>query len=100
MGNAPKIRIRQHGQILKAFAGCRFHRGGVFAGIIGRTMCYSDVVIGDAHDGRRGKSLTSEYFDGPVTIEILDAAGNVAGYVGLATSEQVASHPNCRASLR
>lgn len=100
MKNAPKIRIRQRGQLLKAFSGCRFHRGGMVTGIIGRTICYDDVVIGDAHDPRRGKTVTAEYFGGPVTIEILDAAGSVAAYYGLASSEQVASHPDCKASRR
>ena len=97
-GNITTVRFRQHGQILKAFAGCRFHRGGTVSGIVGNVLCFGDVVIGDPHDGRRGKTVTPDYFGGSVTLEIMDPRGNVVTRFGLATKEAVESHPNRRAT--
>lgn len=96
--NITTVRFRQHGQILKAFAGCRFHRGGTVSGIVANVLCFEDVVIGDPVDARRGKTVTPTYFGGSVTLEILDPKGNVVTRFGLATKDAVAAHPNCKAT--
>lgn len=88
------IQIRQNGQILKAFKGCRFLCGENASGIVGKVLCFESAKIGDARDPRRGRIITQADFKGPVTIEVLNPAGEVISRFGLATAEQVAKHPN------
>lgn len=96
--NVTTVWIRQHGQLLEAFAGCRFHRGGAVPGVVGKVLCFDEVIIGDRHDPRRGKRLTPADFSGSVTIGIMDADDYLVTRFGLATSEEVRSHPNCKAT--
>lgn len=88
------IRIRQNGQILSAFKGCRFLCGEDASGIVGNVLCFESVKIGDARDPRRGRIITPDCFKGPVTIEVLNPGGSVISRFGLATVAQVAEHPN------
>lgn len=95
---ANTIQLRQNGMILPRFVGWRLHRSEIVSGIVGKVVCYSEMVFGHPGDPRCGKKVTSADFGGPVTVEVFDAAGRKIVSFGLASQEEVARHPNCTAT--
>lgn len=91
------VKIRQNGMILDRFHGWRLHRTGVVSRIVGKVLCYSDMVFGNPRDPRSGKKVTPADFDGPVTVEVYDANGRRVLTYSLASRDQAAKHPNCTA---
>ena len=66
---------------------------GKLVGMVGNVPCFNAVRFVDAFDRRRARDISANTFGGPATIEAIDLSGEVVGWIGLATTSDVACHP-------
>lgn len=68
---------------------------GDMVGIVGNVPCFNMVRFVDRFDKRRARDVSPATLYGPATLELLNAAGEVVGRIGIATRHDVACHPRC-----
>jgi len=86
------IRISQAGQVI---SDCKLTFRGVAieTGKGNGVPCFLCVYAGNPLDPRKGVKITSRRYGGPVSVQVVDENGRVVHCYGVASAQQVASHP-------
>ncbi len=67
---------------------------GKLVGSVGRVACFDEVRVIDAEDRRRARDVNTAYFNGPVTVDVLNAKGELIGRFAIADARDIEDKKN------
>ncbi len=62
---------------------------GKLVGSVGRVACFDEVRVIDKEDRRRARDLNTAYFNGPVSVDVMNAKGEVIGRFAIADARDL-----------
>lgn len=93
-------RIIQAGEVVSHLSNVQLVTIGEMVGTVGDVPCFTIARFVDIHDKRRARDVTPDTYNGPATIEVVSQAGEVIGWIGLATRADVVQHPRGEVAAR